>query len=240
METGAFGDTGDALFLTRYVVSSPHCSLSASTQPGCIVFITCLVSVGIWMYNPWSNSSLYFYTGELKSGDNESPTQSRPGSNIWAHTRIPWLQSLYSGPDWGLWVCVGGGGHWVVPGCVWAAFTSLILLLPGHGQGGHWVSRGLCFLPILAESLESQWAVWGRGKEEAWTFLGHFLWFPPHCFPLTIPTVVSDGTSANPLLAASVPWYLCFVESFYSWLHFSFCTGFLISFWSPSQFSLGP
>ena len=89
--------------------------------------------------------------------------------------------------------------------------------------------RGLCFLPSGLSHWESQWAVraWEGGRPELSLAisLSDFL---PHCFPLTIPTVVSDGTSANPLLAASAPWYLCFVESFYSHGYtFLFAQGFL-------------
>ena len=53
--------------------------------------------------------------------------------------------------------------------------------------------------------------------------------FLPHCFPLTIPAVVSDGTCTDPLLAASVPCSLGFVESFYSHGYtFVFAQAFLL------------
>ena len=200
----------------------------------CIVFITCLVSVGIWMYNPWSNSSLYFLYRELKSGDNESLTQSCPGINTWAHTRIPWLQSLYSRAwlrslgvcrQWGALL----GGTWVCLSCGHKAHPPL---LPGRGQGGHWV-REVSVSSHLGWVTGSHSGQWGRGKEGGLNF--------PWPFPslisslivsLTIPTVVSDGTSANPLLAASAPWYLCFVEFFYSHGYtFPFAQGF----WFPSE-----
>lgn len=100
---------------------------------------------------------------------------------------------------------------------------------------GEW---GLCFLPSGLSHWEPQWAVraWeGEGPELSLAVsLSGFL---PHCLPLT---VLSDGASDNPLLADHPPWYLCFMQIFCSLVYFSFSKGFLTSFWSPSQFNLGP
>ena len=79
---------------------------------------------------------------------------------------------------------------------------------------GEW---GLCFLPSGLSHWEPQWAVraWeGEGPELSLAIsLSDFL---PHCLPLTIPTVLNDGASDNPLLAAYPPWYLCFMQIFCS------------------------
>ena len=123
------------------------------------------------MCDPWSNSSLYFLYWELKSGDNESLTQSHPGISTWAHTRIPRLPFVYSGAwlrslsvcrRWGALL----GGTWVCLSCVRKPHCPL---LPGHGQGGHWVSEvsASSHLGWVTGSHNGQW---GRGKEGGLNF----------------------------------------------------------------------